>query len=79
MGKEVESTRLAELVKDSHDSLYPGSKKSDASKRSKVAWTGITSSMNTEFPGNNWSVDQIKEKVKYIKKKSKEQFQVEKR
>ena len=66
------ATRLAELVKDNQDDLFPCSLKKDALKTQHEAWDNVTNILNSENPDNKNSVAQVKTKWKNIKQEAKE-------
>uniref|UniRef100_A0A915CQV0 Regulatory protein zeste n=1 Tax=Ditylenchus dipsaci TaxID=166011 RepID=A0A915CQV0_9BILA len=70
------NARLAELVKDNSDSLFPNSKTKDALRTQDNAWNYVTETFNKENPENTKTVTQIRNKWKNLKASAKEDVQV---
>uniref|UniRef100_A0A914DXP8 Regulatory protein zeste n=1 Tax=Acrobeloides nanus TaxID=290746 RepID=A0A914DXP8_9BILA len=67
------TTRLAELVRDNHNSLFPKSREKSAVARQTNAWQLVTDTLNKENPDNTHTVTQIQTKWKNLKSESKTQ------
>jgi hypothetical protein len=74
--------RLAELIGENFESLYPDSKKGDANKSAAQAWTRITDALNEQFKSDlkkgALTEKQVQEKAKKMKMDAKQDFQARK-
>ena len=71
MFTEEMTNRLCELVKNDFNNLFPASRRHDALAVQNNAWEAVATTMQTEFPSNKVTLQQIKNKWKNLKQESK--------
>lgn len=74
------AVELAQLVEEHQAELYPAKGTSQARTVAQRAWQNITDQMNSRFPGRViLSVEQVKTKVKDMKRQTTKELAEEKK